>query len=153
MKRQIHATASLLSALMLSIFWSSTLISELFLSAAAVTEVKQWIAYALMIFLPLMALTAGTGFSLGARVNHPLLKRKRRRTPFIGLNGLLILVSSALFLWCRARAGLFDDPFYTVQLLELVAGALNLTLIGLNIRDGLQLSRLHRARQLGIQVQ
>ncbi|WP_187487995.1 hypothetical protein [Duffyella gerundensis] len=145
MKRQIHAGASLLSALFLATFWTSTLFTELFRSAAAVVEVKQLIAWALIVFVPLMLLTAGTGFSMGAGKHHPLLKLKRRRTPFIGLNGALILVPSALFLAMRATAGQFDSLFYSVQMLELLAGATNLTLIGLNIRDGLTLSRLHRA--------
>lgn len=146
MKRRIHAAASLLSAFFLATFWSSTVISELFLSASAVALVKQLIAYALVAFVPLMALTAATGFSMGARINHPLVTLKRRRTPFIGLNGLLILVPSALWLSVRARSGMFDTLFYSVQAIELVAGAVNLTLIGLNIRDGFHLSRLHRAR-------
>ncbi|WP_331843318.1 hypothetical protein [Pantoea agglomerans] len=153
MKRRIHATASMLSALFLATFWTSTIITEFFLSATAVAEVKQLIAHALLAFVPLMGLTAATGFSMGARVNHPLIKLKRRRTPVIGINGLFILVPSALFLWIRARAGQFDGAFYSVQVIELIAGALNLTLIGLNIRDGLQLSRLHRARKPGINEQ
>jgi len=153
MKRQIHAIASVLSALFLATFWTSTLISELFLSVTVVTEVKQLIAYALIVFVPLMALTAATGFSMGAKVNHPLLNLKRRRTPIIGINGLLILVPSALFLSFRAKAGMFDNFFYSVQALELIAGALNLTLIGLNIRNGFQLSLLNRARQQGVNGQ
>ena len=144
MKRHIHAIAALLSALFLATFWTSTLVTELFLSAAAVAEVKRLIAYALIVFVPLMMLTAGTGFSMGGKVNHPLIKVKRRRTPLIGLNGLFILVPSALFLSLRAQEGLLDSTFYSVQALELLAGALNLTLIGLNIRDGFQLSRLRR---------
>ncbi|MGC1040506.1 hypothetical protein WKH27_17210 [Pantoea agglomerans] len=108
MKRRIHATASILSALFLATFWTSTIITELFLSATAVAEVKQLIAHALLAFVPLMGLTAATGFSMGARVNHPLIKLKRRRTPVIGINGLFILVPSALFLWIRARAGQFE---------------------------------------------
>lgn len=111
------------------------------------TEVKQLIAYALMVFVPLMGITAGTGFSMGGKGRHPLLVSKRRRMPFIGLNGLLILVPSALFLALRAKAGLFDDVFYSVQALELIAGALNLTLIGLNIRDGFKLSGLRHTGQ------
>lgn len=147
MKRQIHATASVLAALFLATFWISTLVTELFLSAAAVTEVKQLIAYALMVFVPLMGITAGTGFSMGGKGHHPLLVSKRRRMPFIGINGLLILVPSALFLAVRAKAGLFDGVFYSVQALELIAGAVNLTLIGLNIRDGFKLSRLRHTGQ------
>jgi len=40
----------------------------------------------------------------------------------------------------RAAAGTFDATFYLVQGLELLAGATNLGLMGLNIRDGLRMS-------------
>jgi hypothetical protein len=70
--------------------------------------------------------------------------------PFIAANGLLILVPAAVFLALRAQAGLLDGVFYGVQAVELAAGAANLTLIGLNIRDGLRLGRLRRgAREQG----
>lgn len=142
MKRRIHASAAVLSALFLATFWISTLTAELFLSLAAVTEVKQLILYALPVFVPLMMITAGTGLAMGGKGRHPLFVMKRRRMPFIGINGMLILVPSALFLAIRAKAGVFDGIFYSVQLLELLAGALNLTLIGMNIRDGLRLSSI-----------
>jgi hypothetical protein len=48
-----------------------------------------------------------------------------------------VLVPSALFLAYKARAGAFDASFYAVQVLELVAGATNITLLSLNMRDGL----------------
>ena len=84
--------------------------------------------------------TAGTGFAIGGKGRHPLLISKRKRMPFIAANGLLILVPSAIFLSMRAQAGMFDGVFYAIQAVELVAGAVNLSLIGLNIRDGLRLS-------------
>ena len=139
-KHLLHATAAALSLLFLSTFWVSTVISEVFLSAAAVTMVKQSIAYALLAFVPVMMVTAGTGFAIGGKGRHPLLISKRKRMPFIAANGLLILVPSAIFLSMRAQAGMFDGVFYAIQAVELVAGAVNLSLIGLNIRDGLRLS-------------
>ena len=33
-----------------------------------------------------------------------------------------------------------DATFYAVQVVELVAGALNLALLGMNLRDGLRLT-------------
>ncbi len=46
-----------------------------------------------------------------------------------------------------ALAGSFDTTFYAVQALELLAGATNLTLMGLNVRDGLRMTgRLRPAR-------
>lgn len=145
MKRKAHATAAVLSLLFLSAFWTSTVVAELFLSAAAVAQVKQGIAYALLVFVPTMMTTAGTGFAMGAKGQHPLLVGKRKRMPFIAANGLLILVPAAIFLSLRAQAAMFDGAFYAVQAIELVAGAVNVTLIGLNIRDGLRLSRRRQA--------
>ena len=46
----------------------------------------------------------------------------------------------------KAQAGQFDTSFYIVQVIELIAGAVNITLLGLNMRDGLRLSgKLRRA--------
>ena len=69
--------------------------------------------------------------------------------PFIAANGLLVLIPSALFLALKARTGQFDLSFYLVQALELAAGATNLTLLGLNMRDGLKMKgrlRPHRPK-------
>ena len=71
---------------------------------------------------------------------------KARRMPFIAANGVLILIPSALFLASKASAGSFDASFYLVQAVELIAGAANIVLLGLNMRDGLRLTgRLGRA--------
>ncbi len=65
--------------------------------------------------------------------------------PLIAANGLLILIPSALFLAHKAAAAEFDGAFYAVQALELTAGATNITLLGLNMRDGLKMKgRLRR---------
>jgi formylmethanofuran:tetrahydromethanopterin formyltransferase len=45
----------------------------------------------------------------------------------------------ALFLACKATAVEFDASFYAVQALELAAGAVNITLLGFNLRDGLRM--------------
>lgn len=67
--------------------------------------------------------------------------------PFIGANGLLVLVPSAIYLAAKATVGDFDTLFYVVQAIELKSGTVNITLIGLNIRDSIQLGRrrLNRA--------
>ena len=44
----------------------------------------------------------------------------------------------ALFLAWKAGRAQFDLAFYGVQGIELAAGAVNLTLLGLNARDGLR---------------
>ena len=61
--------------------------------------------------------------------------------PFIAANGLFILLPCAFFLYYRAVAGQFDAVFYAAQTLELLAGATNLLLLGLSMRDGLAIRR------------
>lgn len=80
-----------------------------------------------------------------------LVALKNKRMPFIAANGLLVLMPCAIVLNQWASAGIFDTRFYFVQLIELIAGATNLALMGLNMRDGLRLSgrllRIERHRQ------
>lgn len=139
MKCKVHAGAASLALVFIATFWTSTVVTELFLSAAAVPWVKQGIAYALLGFVPLIAITGASGFAMGGKSIFPLIVVKRRRMIFIAGLGLLVLVPSAIFLSVRAQAGTFDGTFYSVQALELIAGAVNLVLIGLNFRDGLRL--------------
>ncbi|WP_245566144.1 hypothetical protein [Stappia stellulata] len=142
-----HRTAGLLAFAMIATFWVSTVVSELVGSAQAVAAVKQAILYAMIVLVPALAVAGASGFSLGKGRSGARIDAKRRRMPLIAANGILILVPSAVFLAMKARAGIFDTPFYTVQAVELVAGALNLFLIGRNIADGLAVSgRLRRAR-------
>jgi len=53
---------------------------------------------------------------------------------------VLVLMPCAFFLASLATKGQFTDTFYAVQAVELVAGLVNLTLMGLNIRDGFRLT-------------
>jgi len=71
--------------------------------------------------------------------NGVLVSRKRKRMPFIGMNGILILIPCAVLLNLWASAGVLDTGFYVVQAIELIAGAVNLTLMGLNMRDGFKM--------------
>lgn len=144
MKRNIHAVAGVLAFLFIAMFWTSTVVSELFLDHAAVTSVKVAVTYAFIAFVPCMAITGATGFAMGGKSTFPTLVAKRRRMPIIGVNGLLVLIPAAIFLSVKAQAGEFDTAFYAVQIQELLAGATNLFLMGLNIRDGRQMSRSHQ---------
>lgn len=74
-----------------------------------------------------------------------LVEAKKKRMPFIAANGLLVMIPCAIFLNRWATAGTFDTTFYAVQTLELLVGAVNLTLMGLNIRDGVKMSGRFRA--------
>ncbi|MEA1052955.1 hypothetical protein U5801_24555 [Lamprobacter modestohalophilus] len=138
MLTNLHRSAALLAFLFIATFMVSTLIAELFLSHASVAEVKQAIVSALFVLVPLLMMTGGSGFALARGRVAALINAKRRRMPLIALNGLLVLVPLAVFLNLKAAQGEFDSIFYGAQGIELIAGALNLWLIGLNARDGLR---------------
>jgi hypothetical protein len=61
--------------------------------------------------------------------------------PLIAGNGLLILIPAAFTLASLASHAPFGSLFYAVQAVELIAGAVNLALMSLNIRDGLRLTK------------
>jgi len=131
-----HKVSGGLAVLMIATFWLSTVASELVLGNTAIVTVKWLIPYGFLILVPVMATAGATGFRLAKGRNAGLIGAKRKRMPIIAANGLLVLMPSAFFLSAKAQAGSFDTTFYAVQILELLAGAANLTLLGLNIRDG-----------------
>jgi hypothetical protein len=145
MTKIIHPIAGAIALLTIVTFWLSTALSELFGSEATIIAVKTAIPWGFLILVPAMAAAGGTGFALAGKRRAGLVGVKVRRMPFIALNGVLILIPAALFLAIKAQAGEFDPIFYMVQALELAAGATNITLLGLNMRDGLKMKgRLHR---------
>lgn len=145
MIKAVHPTAGALALVTILAFWVSTALSELFASAATVTTVKRLIPWGFFILVPALAIAGASGFRLGQTWRGSVVARKQRRMPIIAANGILVLIPSALYLSAKAQAGAFDTGFYAAQALELVAGAANITLLVLNMRDGLQLSgKLHR---------
>jgi hypothetical protein len=145
---RVHLVAGILGFALIVTFWTSTIVSETFGSAAMVASIKQAILWGMLLLIPAMAVVGGTGFRLGGGSQAPIVVAKRRRMPAIALNGLLILVPAAFFLAARAGAGRFDAAFYAVQGIELVAGAVNIALMSLNMRDGFAMTRKRRNRTL-----
>jgi hypothetical protein len=146
---RVHRIAGVLAFLTILSFWLSTAAVELLGGAAAIAAAKHAILWGMAALIPAMIAAGATGFRLGGKSRAPVIAAKRRRMPVIALNGLLVLVPSAVFLAARSAAGDFDGLFYAVQAVELVAGAVNITLLGLNIRDGLAMTRPRRMRALG----
>jgi hypothetical protein len=128
-------------------FWTSTAIAELFLAQGVVVAVKQTILQGMLLLIPAMAITGGSGFSLAGLRSGRIVEAKKMRMKIVVMNGLLIMLPSAFFLSHKATAGEFDSVFYGVQMVELAIGIVQLTLMGLNFRDGLKLAgRLRRTR-------
>lgn len=144
MLRIVHPVAGFIAILTIATFWLSTALSELFASEATVVAVKSAIPWGFFLLIPALAATGGSGFVLSKGQREGLVGAKLKRMPFIVANGLLVLIPSALFLASKAKAGDFDPAFYTVQGLELLAGAVNIALLGFSIRDGLSLTQWRR---------
>lgn len=146
MKKIIHPLAGVIAMLTIATFWLSTALSELFGSTATIVAVKSAIPWGFLLLVPALAATGGSGMALSKGVRKGLIGTKLKRMPIIAANGLLILIPAALFLASKAKAGGFDTTFYVVQAVELLAGPVNLVLLGFNMRDGLRLTgRLTRS--------
>ena len=135
--RIIHAASGSIGLATILGFMVSTVAVEAMGEPAAIAAVKQGIVWGLLVLVPALAAAGATG----ARLAGGMKGRKAARMKIIAPNGLLVLVPAALFLADRAAAGVFDGWFYTVQAIELVAGAVNIALLSLNLRDGLAMRR------------
>ncbi|MFW2367409.1 MAG: hypothetical protein ACN4GW_13405 [Desulforhopalus sp.] len=141
MKNRVHRLAAIIAILCMATFWSSTILVELLGTEEWIAKVKNAIVFpGLFILVPSIALVGATGFSLAKSRKGQLVNRKKKRMPVIGGNGLLILVPAAIYLDQMAGVGSFDIEFYVVQGLELLAGAINITLMSMNMRDGLKMA-------------
>ncbi len=141
MKNKIHLAAAITATVCIATFFTTSILVELFGTHESIAMVKRLIVMpGLFILIPAIAMTGGTGFALSNNRKGRLVENKKKRMPFIAANGILILLPSAIFLNQWAAAGIFDTQFYVVQGLELLAGAINLTFMGMNIRDGLKMS-------------
>lgn len=143
---KLHKIAGLSAMALIALFWTGTAASELFMGAAEIAWVKTAIVMLLPLLVAAMAAVGMSGARLAGPSPNPWAKRKQRRMMAIAANGLLVLVPAAVFLWWKAGAGQFDSAFYAVQIVELLAGPLNLFLLGLNARDGMRLAAARRSR-------
>ncbi|MEW8141599.1 MAG: hypothetical protein AB2776_09380 [Candidatus Thiodiazotropha endolucinida] len=140
MKKTVHKLAAITTTLCIGTFFLSTILVEVFGSPEAIATVKSLIVMpGLFLLVPAIAATGATGFAMSKSRKGRLLEAKKKRMPIIGANGIIILMPAAIFLDRWAAAGTFDIWFYLLQGVELLAGAVNLTLMSLNIRDGLRL--------------
>lgn len=141
MLKIIHLIAGMVATLTIATFFTATVIAELFGTQQQIVLVKNLIVTpGLFILIPAIALTGMTGFKLSQTRQGKLIATKQFRMMFIAANGLMILLPAALHLQHLAGLGAFNTLFYLIQGVELLAGAVNLVLMSLNIRDGLRFS-------------
>lgn len=144
MKTFIHAIAGTLALITLVTFWTSSIFVEIFGSTQNIASIKTGILYGLIILIPTLMITGGSGFFLAGGRKARILEDKKKRMKIIAFNGVIFLFPSALFLAFRAQAFNLDTWFYGVQAVELIAGLTNISLLFMNMKAGIKLSRNHR---------
>ncbi|MBN9886813.1 hypothetical protein [Salipiger abyssi] len=142
----IHGASGAAALLVVASFWSLAFVSEFFAATDTVILLRQIILYALPLLVLALASAGGSGARLAGRSKAPQIVAKMARMRVAALNGVLVLIPAAVFLGLRAQAGDLSDAFGYVQLLELCAGALNIVLLGLNMRAGMAMKARKAAR-------
>ena len=146
MKSILHGVAGAIALACIATFWTSTVVAELFLAPHDVAAVKNAVLTGMWLLIPAMAMTGASGFVNARGWRGGLIKVKARRMKVIAANGLLVLLPSAFVLAAWANDARFDAGFYALQVVELLAGAVNVTLLVRSMRDGMLLTGRVAAR-------
>lgn len=137
--KNIHKIAAMLAFLLIATFQVSTIYADIFATTVQIAQVKSTI----LMFIPVLILAMmATGVSANKLYAGPMtgvFKSKQIRMKIAAFNGMLILLPAAIVLARWSEHGQFNTLYWFVQGLEILAGLINLTMIGLNIRDGIRL--------------
>jgi hypothetical protein len=138
---RVHLCAAVGALILITVFLISAAVAELAGDAGEVRVVRLAIAWALPVLIGCLVTAALTGRRLAGRSGAAVVRRKQRRMQVVAAAGVLVLVPSAILL-AVARPG--GGGTVALEIIELMAGAVNLTLLGLNFRDGRGLTRRRR---------
>lgn len=139
--RIIHVVAGLVAFATVCLYLASTLVTEILGEATAIMQVKALILAGLVVLIPSLIAAAMSGRVLAGANPRGLAATKLKRMKIAASTGVLLLIPAAIFLSAKAAAGEHDAAFWIVQLVEFAAGAVNATLLGLNLRDGMRMTR------------
>tara|TARA_R110002020_G_scaffold150915_2_gene327799 strand:+ start:716 stop:1186 length:471 start_codon:yes stop_codon:yes gene_type:complete len=134
-----HIIGTIMAVLTIGCFFGFSLIAEIRGNPEFIKQVKTGVLYCLPILLFAMPMLGITGKKLAGSSKSPIVVTKMKRMKFVAFNGI-ILISLAVYLYFRANENNIDSTFLGVQIIELLFGAINLTMLGLNIKDGMLLS-------------
>ncbi len=138
---RIHPVAGVVAFLTILVFWSSSVVSKFSHDYDFILGVKSMILCGMIVLVPAMIIVGGTGFRLAGKSKNPTIVCKKKRMPFIALNGVFILIPCAVTLYFMALDHHFSGFYDTIQTLELLAGAVNFVLLGMSMRDGFKLKK------------
>lgn len=136
---RIHIAATVIATLTIANFFTFSLIAEIIGDADFIKQVKTVILYCLPILIIAMPMLALSGKRLAGKSRNPIVVQKQNRMKLVAVNGIF-LISLAIYLYYHANFKNIDTTFFTVQGIELLLGAINLSLMGLNIRAGMRLA-------------
>src|SRR5262249_16350677 len=140
MSSRVHAMAGLLGLTLITLFFGATVVAELRADAREIAMVKQLILAGVVVLIPTMMIVGGSGRSLAGKRGGAIIGGKRRRMVVIAAIGLLVLTPCAVILQHLSADGDFGVVFSLIQAIELLGGAVNIILMGLNVRAGLRLT-------------
>jgi len=137
--RNLHKFAAIGAMVIIALFFLSTLISEIFLGVEEIVFVKIAITYLIPFLVIFMALTGISGNKLGKKINSKEVLAKQKLIKIVAVNGILVLIPLAFTLRSYAENLEFTLFFWSLQILELIAGATNLFLMSKLARLGKEL--------------
>ncbi|MCW5731448.1 MAG: hypothetical protein KIT20_11860 [Alphaproteobacteria bacterium] len=148
--RRLHFLAAIWTMAWITGLVVATLGVELTGDPAAIALVKRGVLFAIVLLAPVMMTLGWAGRRLAGASRAPGVLRKKRRVLILSGNGVLVLIPCALALDRLASAGEIGWLFYLLKAVLVAAACTNLTLLGLNFRDGLALARGAPAPEAGL---
>jgi hypothetical protein len=139
-----HLAAAVGALALITAFMLSSTVTELIGNAADVHTLRQWIVLGLPLLVGCLAAAALTGRRLARKSRVAIIRRKQRRMQIVAAAGIAVLVPCALILDGLTAGASNGGVVRALEITELLAGALNLTLLVLNFRDGRGLTRRPR---------
>jgi hypothetical protein len=136
-----HLAAAVGALALIMTFLILTTVTELIGTAGDVHIVRQWIVFGLPVLIGCLATAALSGRRLARNSRAAVIRRKQRRMQIVALAGILVLVPCALILDDLTASASAGGVVTALEITEILAGALNLTLLALNFRDGRRLTR------------
>lgn len=140
MKKNIHAIAGVIGFICILTFVTSTVYAVFLGDTATYAAIKGNIFKWVFLLIAALLVAGGTGVNLLGKRQEVLALTKQKRGPIGFMTSLLILLPCAYFLSKWAAAGSIGTLLFVVQTLELLASGVVISMVGLNIRDGLALT-------------
>ena len=111
MIKTIHPIAGAIALFTIATFWLSTLWAELLGTDAQIVAVKTAIPWGMLLLVPAMAAVGASGFKRAKGRRRGVLGAKARRMQIIAVNGIVILIPSAVYLASKAQTADYDTAF------------------------------------------